>query len=241
MSQDDVAEALERQDLTLPLNRLKPAPRSPGAPKVDEAALALLTSEIVAARCYPRLRITPERDAEGQSTGFWWVLDGEEVRLALRRLAFHGRIKTSHLVHCRVEAREEAVRPDDAELGAVGALTPRVQETPAIAALATPPSAMLQAVLVQAPDVAVLATTHAFVVATFYGASPGDDLAGGHASIRRHAVWQRRLPAVVVDLWGYLLDLPPKARLRLLGHCLSRVGLRTPVHLAARSSIGDGQ
>ena len=228
MSQGHPPSHLQRQRLTVPLNRLKPAPRPPSTPKVDERTLARLTSEIVGARCYPPLRVTQERDAEGHGTGFWWVEEGEEIRLALRRLAFHGRIKTSHPVHCQLERLDDTARAFG-EPAAVASLEIRAQELSVAARLAASPSAMLQAVLAQDLDVALVATIHAFVVTVFFGGDRPETARTSSEIDRRHAIWRRRLPAASDDLLPYLIALPPRARARLFILCLDRVTL-----LAAR-------
>lgn len=224
MSQGHPPSHLQRQRLTIPLNRLKPAPRPPSTPKVDERTLARLTSEIVGARCYPPLRVTQARDAEGRGTGFWWVEEGEEIRLALRRLAFHGRIRTSHPVQCQLERHEDASRAFG-ETGAVASLEIRAQEPSVAATLAASPSAMLQAVLAQDLDVALVATIHAFVVTVFFGGDRPEAARTSGEIDRRHAIWRRRLPAASDDLLPYLIALPPRARARLLILCLDRVTL----------------
>lgn len=214
---------LQQQCLTVPLNRLKPAPRALSTPKVDERTLARLSSEIVGTRCYPRLGVSPERDAEGHGTGFWWVEEGEEIRLALRRLAFHGRIKTSHPVHCQLE------KPDDTgrvgEPGVLASLEVRAQEPSVAAGLAASPSAMLQAVFAQDPETALVATIHAFVVTVFFDGDRPEAARPSSEVDRRHAIWRRRLPAASDDLLPYLIALPPRARARLFNLCLDRVTL----------------
>lgn len=94
--------------------------------------------------------------------------------------------------------------------------------------------------LAQAPELALIAVTHAMAAETFYrfdavscleinvkssalaSVAPGiDDSEAGRAVAERHEAWARRLPSDSAELWQSISDLPMDEMLSLLAHCAS--------------------
>lgn len=234
-----------RQAVSAPLHRLKAARRSSGGAVSDSMTIARLVAEILAGGAYARPLVRPERDAAGRATGRWRVVEGEDVRRALRVLAFRGHIKKSHPVQCLAiegdEVSQGAARRSLPIERARAVLQPQRSGASDLSGALVRPSEVLQAALAQDADAAVVAVLHAFVIARFYpealsrgaGAiepSAPPETAGrpyGARFVERHAAWSRRLPKASVDLWSFLFGLTPRTRLQLLGHCMSLAPRRT--------------
>ena len=99
----------------------------------------------------------------------------------------------------------------------------------------------LRLALGDAPDVVLIAVTHALAAQTFYrghdtgscldltavstplgGHADGiEDTEAGKALADRHAAWAARMPQEADELWGFVVALDPDSRMALFAHCAS--------------------
>ncbi len=194
-----------QRTITVPLNRLQPALYAPDAAGYDPETIAHKVTAVLSSGSYARLVVAAEEDPNERQTIRWRVVEGEDLRLALRLLAFRGQIKKSHPIDC-VIFENDALHRDAADVAQARAPATTATER-------TQSSAALQAAVPQDPETAVVAVAHAFVIARFYPDEYdlSDDASGplsrgdvpaeltssaprGHRLAERHAAWLRRLP-----------------------------------------------
>ncbi|WP_156944187.1 chromosome partitioning protein ParB [Bradyrhizobium sp. Ec3.3] len=142
--------------------------------------------------------------------------------------------------------RPEDVQHKEGEGGAEGkTASPAVKQAEGLSAalvaeLSAHRTAALQNDLAQAPDLALIAVTHALAAKAFYhfgdlsclgvslnatslsGAASGiEETVAGQAIAERHAAWEARMPEEREALWAFVSSLAMDDLLALLAHCAS--------------------
>ncbi|MDX5394000.1 MAG: ParB/Srx family N-terminal domain-containing protein, partial [Caulobacteraceae bacterium] len=93
--------------LDIPLNKLKKSPKNARRTPHGEAAIEALAASIAAKGLLQAPVVEPERDAEGQPTGFYLVTIGEGRRQALLLRAKRKEIRKSDPVRCVVDTAND--------------------------------------------------------------------------------------------------------------------------------------
>ena len=89
--------------MDIPLNKLKPSPANVRKTGVD-VGLEEFAASIAAHGLLQPLVVAPERNGEGEETGWYLVTAGERRRKALRILAKQKRIKRNEPIPCLIKA-----------------------------------------------------------------------------------------------------------------------------------------
>jgi ParB family chromosome partitioning protein len=94
-------------EMFVPLAKLKKSPRNARKTPHGEAAIVALAASIAAKGMLQNLVIEPERDAEGEATGCYFVTVGEGRRLAQLLRAKRKQIKKSEPIRCVLDTAND--------------------------------------------------------------------------------------------------------------------------------------
>ncbi len=94
-------------EILVPLNKLKKSPRNARKTAHSEATIEALAASIHAKGMLQNLVVEPERDAEGEPTGFYFVTVGEGRRLAQLLRAKRKQIKKTEAIRCVLDTAND--------------------------------------------------------------------------------------------------------------------------------------
>ena len=97
---ETVPVAASGETVFIPLNKLKKSPRNARKTPHSEADIEAYAASIAAKGILQNLVVEPELDAEGKSTGFYFVTIGEGRRLAQLLRAKRKQIKKTEAIRC---------------------------------------------------------------------------------------------------------------------------------------------
>ena len=97
------AVAASGETVFIPLNKLKKSPRNARKTPHSEAEIEAYAASIAAKGILQNLVVEPERDEEGQPTGFYFVTIGEGRRLAQLLRAKRKQIKKAEPIRCVID------------------------------------------------------------------------------------------------------------------------------------------
>ncbi|HRN83171.1 MAG TPA: ParB/Srx family N-terminal domain-containing protein [Hyphomicrobium sp.] len=106
-SPETSAVATSGEAVFIPLNKLKKSPRNARKTPHGEADIEAYAASIAAKGILQNLVVEPERDEEGQPTGFYFVTIGEGRRLAQLLRAKRKQIKKSEPIRCVIDTAND--------------------------------------------------------------------------------------------------------------------------------------
>jgi len=106
-SPETPAVAASGETVFIPLNKLKKSPRNARKTPHSEADIEAYAASIAAKGILQNLVVEPERDEEGQPTGFYFVTIGEGRRLAQLLRAKRKQIKKTEPIRCVIDTAND--------------------------------------------------------------------------------------------------------------------------------------
>ncbi|MBZ9803394.1 ParB/RepB/Spo0J family partition protein [Mesorhizobium sp. ES1-6] len=94
-------------EVFIPLNKLKKSPRNARKTPHSEATIEAYAASIAAKGILQNLVVEPERDGEGDETGFYFVTIGEGRRLAQLLRVKRKQIKKAEPIRCVIDTRND--------------------------------------------------------------------------------------------------------------------------------------
>ncbi|WP_041345169.1 ParB/RepB/Spo0J family partition protein [Nitrobacter winogradskyi] len=104
---ETVSVAASGETVFIPLNKLKKSPRNARKIPHGEADIEAYAASIAAKGILQNLVVEPERDEEGQPTGFYFVTIGEGRRLAQLLRAKRKQIKKTEPIRCVIDTAND--------------------------------------------------------------------------------------------------------------------------------------
>jgi ParB family chromosome partitioning protein len=104
---ETVPVAASGETVFIPLNKLKKSPRNARKTPHSEADIEAYAASIAAKGILQNLVVEPELDAEGKSTGFYFVTIGEGRRLAQLLRAKRKQIKKTEAIRCVIDTAND--------------------------------------------------------------------------------------------------------------------------------------